>query len=475
MGSPAIATAAFLLELVLGYPDGLYRRVGHPVGWIAAPLNVLERTLNRPDRGFALRRIAGIGALLAVLLPTGLVTYALDRLIGQTAWSFCCRTVVVAVLLAPRTLRDHVTAVALALARDGLEAGRTAVSRIVGRDPARLDEQGICRAAIESLAENFSDGVIAPLLWYLAGGLTGIVLYKAINTADSLIGHRNERFEAFGWAAARLDDVVNLPASRLTAVLIAVAAALTNPKTGLQAAMVPGATPACTARPTPVGPKRPWQGHLVSRLLDRASMTAASPTIFGSEKTAGAPHLQIYASRCAFTIVPWSSRFQCWWSAASSTFENERQPSRHEHNQIGHVGYALVEQTCFISEAPRQRVLRYNSKSYFVRHQHDFRGGITQGRAQVFDFCFQRFFRQKKVRQPQGQAVHQKRVALLGSSNVFFDRNWLLDRLPVSSTPSTVVSDTLFHLQVARLRCCEVDKAADGIRFCQGFGAPALT
>ena len=238
MGNPAIAAAAFLLELAFGYPDWLYRRIRHPVSWIAALLNALEQTLNRPDWSFALRRVAGAAALVAVLLTAGLVANALDRPIGQTAWSFCCRIVLVAVLLAPRTLRDHVAAVALALAKDGLQAGRITVSCIVGRDSNRLDESGVCRAAIESLAENFSDGVIAPLLWYLVGGLTGIVLYKAINTADSLIGHHSEQFEAFGWAAARLDDVVNLPASRLTALLIAVAASITDLKAGIQAASV---------------------------------------------------------------------------------------------------------------------------------------------------------------------------------------------------------------------------------------------
>jgi adenosylcobinamide-phosphate synthase len=130
-------------------------------------------------------------------------------------------------LLAGRSLDDHVTDVAEALQSRGLKGGREAVARIVGRDPETLDEAGVSRAAIESLAENFSDGVVAPLLWLIAGGLPGCALYKAVNTADSMIGHRSERYLAFGWAAAKLDDLVNLPASRLSALWLVAAARVT--------------------------------------------------------------------------------------------------------------------------------------------------------------------------------------------------------------------------------------------------------
>src|SRR6185312_13039683 len=122
----------------------------------------------------------------------------------------------------------HVARVALALERDGIDAGRAAVSHIVGRDPDALDEAGVCRAAIESLAENFSDGVVAPVFWLAVGGLAGGAAYKAINTADSMIGHRTPRHSDFGFAAARLDDLVNLPASRLSALLIILAAGFTS-------------------------------------------------------------------------------------------------------------------------------------------------------------------------------------------------------------------------------------------------------
>jgi adenosylcobinamide-phosphate synthase len=139
---------------------------------------------------------------------------------------FAVPILVVATLLAAGNLDQHVRAVAASISSEGLSGGRRSIAEIVGRDPDALDEAAVCRAAIESLAENASDGVMAPALWYLAGGLPGIIAYKAINTADSMIGHMSERHRAFGWAAARLDDLVNLPASRLTGLMFVAAAAL---------------------------------------------------------------------------------------------------------------------------------------------------------------------------------------------------------------------------------------------------------
>ena len=142
------------------------------------------------------------------------------------ALGFAVLALLAASLPSQRSLAGHVSAVAEGLDAS-LDEGRRAVAKIVGRNPDVLDEAGVARAAIESLAENFSDGVVAPILWIALGGLVGGALYKAINTADSMIGHRDERYRAFGWAAARLDDVVNLPASRLAALWLILAAALT--------------------------------------------------------------------------------------------------------------------------------------------------------------------------------------------------------------------------------------------------------
>lgn len=221
-----ILLGALAIEAVCGYPDRLYRALGHPVTWIGALIGGLDRALNR---GSPARRtvtgVLGLAVLLAVVAAAAFGLTALALRMG--AWTgLGLMALLCASLPAQRSLHDHVARVAADLRSEGLPAGRRAVSMIVGRNPDSLDEAGICRAAIESLAENFSDGIVAPAFWIGLGGLPGGALYKAINTADSMIGHRTPRHEAYGWAAARLDDVVNLPASRLTALLIVVASAL---------------------------------------------------------------------------------------------------------------------------------------------------------------------------------------------------------------------------------------------------------
>ncbi len=222
--SLGLALAAAILDVSVGYPPALYRAIGHPVTWIGAWIAWLERTLNRPELEFPARRVAGVVALAALIAPVVLVTQGLAQWAPQGPLGFALLAILAASLPAQQSLDAHVRAVALALERGGLAAGREAVSRIVGRNPQSLDEAGVARAALESLAENFSDGVVAPLFWIALGGLAGGALYKAINTADSMIGHKNERYLAFGWAAARLDDLVNLPASRLAALWLIAAA-----------------------------------------------------------------------------------------------------------------------------------------------------------------------------------------------------------------------------------------------------------
>ncbi len=214
-----LALLALLLEAVCGYPDALYRVIRHPVVWIGALISALESRFNHAAWAFAWRRAAGLLALLLLLLVVAGIAVALSLALRALPYGVLLEALLACSLLAQRSLGQHVAAVAGGLDID-LAAGRAAVSRIVGRDPNSLDEAGVSRAAIESLAENFSDGVIAPFFWLLLGGLPGILLYKAINTADSMIGHKSERYLAFGWAAARLDDLVNLPASRLTALLL---------------------------------------------------------------------------------------------------------------------------------------------------------------------------------------------------------------------------------------------------------------
>ena len=216
-----------LIELALGYPQWLVRAIGHPVMWIGSLIAFLDRRLNRESMGQGARRVAGVAALaLVVGLPASLAL-ALEAWFAGTALGLVVLATVASSLVAQRSLARHVADVAEALESGGVAGGRIAVSRIVGRDPDRLDEAGVSRAAIESLAENFSDGVVAPAFWLTVGGLAGGVAYKAANTADSMIGHRSPRHQSFGWAAARFDDLINLPASRLAALLIIAGACLT--------------------------------------------------------------------------------------------------------------------------------------------------------------------------------------------------------------------------------------------------------
>jgi adenosylcobinamide-phosphate synthase len=223
-----LAFFALLIEAIVGYPDWLVRAIGHPVTWMGRLIEHLDRVMNRPGVGDRARRAAGIVALLLLVAGVAGAAWALERGMFALPFGLAATAMVASTLIAQRSLHAHVARVAAALEQDGLAAGRKAVSHIVGRDTAALDEAGLARAAIESLAENFSDGVVAPVFWLAVAGLAGGVTYKAVNTADSMIGHRTPRHEAFGWAAARFDDLINLPASRLAAALIIAAAAVSS-------------------------------------------------------------------------------------------------------------------------------------------------------------------------------------------------------------------------------------------------------
>ena len=217
-----------LIELCFGYPERLASAIGHPVTWIGRLIGALDRLLNRETVGATARRAAGIVAVLILIAVVGAVALVVERELLRLPFGVLAVGLLASTLIAQRSLHRHVADVADALEKRGTEAGRSAVSHIVGRDTEALDAAGVARAAIESLAENFSDAVVAPVLWMAIAGLPGAALYKAINTADSMIGHRTRRYEAFGWAAARLDDLVNLPASRLSALLLIAAAGLSK-------------------------------------------------------------------------------------------------------------------------------------------------------------------------------------------------------------------------------------------------------
>lgn len=223
IAAPAVLAAALLLDGLIGDPRWLWSAVPHPVAVFGALIGWADRRLNRREAADRQRR--GV-LLLVILVAAGAAIGAAGAwLTAATSWGWMVEAVVAFSLIAQRDLYDHVREVARALTVEGLPGGRRAVARIVGRDPDALDDHGVCRAAIELLAENFADGVVAPVFWYLVAGLPGLVVYKAVNTADFMIGHKTERYLDFGWASARFDDLLNLVPSRLSGLLLVLAAA----------------------------------------------------------------------------------------------------------------------------------------------------------------------------------------------------------------------------------------------------------
>lgn len=218
-----VLLGALVLDAIVGDPDVIWRRWPHPAAWFGALVAAADRRFNQPERSERTRRVAGALAILGLTLVAAVVGLAVETGARRLPGGTMLVAVPASVLLAGRSLHDHVRRVRLAFA-EGIGAARRAVSMIVGRDPESLDEPAIARAAIESTAENFSDGLVAPAFWFAIGGLGGLCAYKMINTADSMIGHMSDRHRAFGWASARIDDVVNLAPARLSGCLVALAA-----------------------------------------------------------------------------------------------------------------------------------------------------------------------------------------------------------------------------------------------------------
>jgi adenosylcobinamide-phosphate synthase len=218
-----LPAAALAVEACFGYPQALYARISHPVVWIGKLIEALERRWNDPARSNVVRRMLGIIATIIVAGSAGAAGYAIQAGARELPFGAVAVVLIATAGLAQRSLYVHVRNVLQPLARDDLPAAREAVSKIVGRDTAKLTSSAVAAAAIESLAESFNDGAVAPAFWLAVGGLPGLFAYKALNTADSLIGHREPRWRMFGWAAARADDVVNLVPARLAGLLIVVA------------------------------------------------------------------------------------------------------------------------------------------------------------------------------------------------------------------------------------------------------------
>jgi adenosylcobinamide-phosphate synthase len=215
--------AALVVEGCVGYPQAVYRHIRHPVVWMGYIIDRLERRWNRADRSDVARRWLGVLTVVVVAGSAAFAGYVLQSGLNRVQFGMLLVVLIATTGLAQHSLFTHVRDVLRPLSSGDLVSARAAVAKIVGRDTSELNESGVASAALESLAESFNDGVVAPALWLLAGGLPGLFAYKALNTADSLIGHREPRWRMFGWAAARADDLANLIPARLAGLLVAIA------------------------------------------------------------------------------------------------------------------------------------------------------------------------------------------------------------------------------------------------------------
>lgn len=222
-----ILVLAMLLDMLVGDPDYIWQKVSHPVVLFGKAISIADEELNRVEDAVENRRLMGviaIAALLALAAATGILIGVITSGFGVLGWII--EIAIVSVFLAQKSLADHVSRVLEPLRSGDLAGAKHALSMIVGRNPDKLDESGISRASIESLAENFSDGVVAPVFWYALLGLPGLFAYKMLNTADSMIGHMSEKYRDFGRASAKLDDIANWVPARISAILISIAALL---------------------------------------------------------------------------------------------------------------------------------------------------------------------------------------------------------------------------------------------------------
>lgn len=224
----AVVVLALILDAVVGDPDCIWRRAPHPAALLGWSIGRIDRLFNRETLSAHGRKIAGAAAIVMLTSIAALLGWAIEHALPRGAGSDILLGLIASVFIAQNSLYRHAARVRDAFTNGGLDAARGAVGMIVGRDPQSLDEHGVCRAAIESCAENFSDGVVAPVFWLALLGLPGLIAYKAINTADSMIGHRSTRHIDFGWASARLDDLVNLIPARLAGLLLTLAAPFAN-------------------------------------------------------------------------------------------------------------------------------------------------------------------------------------------------------------------------------------------------------
>lgn len=303
--------AALFVEGCIGYPEPLYRRIRHPVVWMGYAIDRLERRWNRPERSDVARRWLGILTVILVAGGAALVGYLLQSRLNGVQFGSVIVVLTATTGLAQRSLFTHVRDVLQPLLGGDLSDARVAVAKIVGRDTSKLNESGVAGAALESLAESFNDGVVAPAFWLCVAGLPGLFAYKALNTADSLIGHREPRWRMFGWAAARADDVANLIPARIAGLLLVCVAR--------RGAWVMLRDASKHASPNAGWPEAAMAGALNVRLggpaayegvLHERPVFGAGPAPVADDLARG---LRLYVAACGVlwmlaAIVPWAGR-----------------------------------------------------------------------------------------------------------------------------------------------------------------------
>lgn len=228
---PLLLFFMIILDGITGEPAWIYRRIPHPVVLMGKLLSILEKTFNRASNMAVKGRMLGTLCLMLYLVLICAVAHLIERTLYYYIGGLYADIILIllaSTLLAARSLHDHVQEVFVHLEKNHHDDAQTSLAKIVGRDVTKLDQAGMNRAVIETSAENFSDGFMAPCFWFLVLGFPGLVLYKAINTADSMIGHKNDRYLHFGWAAARLDDLANYIPARLTAAIFLICGLIKN-------------------------------------------------------------------------------------------------------------------------------------------------------------------------------------------------------------------------------------------------------
>lgn len=325
VADPLLLLAAGLaIDALFGDMPALFARIPHPIVLAGRGLAFFDRKLNREIRSEQSRRTRGIITVIVLVGGAAALGWVIEQLCRGSLAGIAIEILLIAVLVAQRSLFDHVAAVARALADGGLLAGREAVRHIVGRDPAGLDAHGVARAAIESLAENFSDGVVAPVFWYLVLGLPGLFAYKMANTLDSMIGHRTPHYLAFGWAAARFDDLANFVPARISGVLIAAAAFFAREGRPSRALLImlrdgrkhrslnagwPEGAMAGALGLALAGPRRYAEGVVADPWVGEGTARAAPADI--------ARALMIYRNAC---LIEWGLVIGAWFAAHHSLF-----------------------------------------------------------------------------------------------------------------------------------------------------------